>query len=286
MRYLEDVDHPAARRGALQRLRPVRRRLPSRRVRAARQARGAGRSRGLHGVRRVRQELRARRRSACAPASVARQASWRASSRGRSRRAAAASPPPQPAEPACAGASIAAALSPCLNRLFPWRPPTLTGKKDRSPLVPTDRTSLTDDERIGNVVPLPPPEHLIQFFPIRGTAAETLISETRRRVREILKGRSDRLLVVIGPCSIHDPAAALEYAERLRRDAPRRRGGPRGRDARLLREAAHHGRLEGPHQRPAPRRQLPHQRGPAHRARPAGADQPGRACPRARSSST
>jgi 3-deoxy-7-phosphoheptulonate synthase len=84
-----------------------------------------------------------------------------------------------------------------------------------SQLVPTDRTSLTDDERIGNVVPLPPPEHLIQFFPIRGTAVETLIAETRRRVREILKGRSDRLLVVIGPCSIHDPGAALDYAERL-----------------------------------------------------------------------
>ena len=92
----------------------------------------------------------------------------------------------------------------------------MTGKPDRlTTLVPTDRTSLTDDERIGNVVPLPPPEHLIQFFPIRGTAAETLVAETRRRVLEILRGRSDRLLVVIGPCSIHDPAAALEDAERL-----------------------------------------------------------------------
>ncbi len=92
----------------------------------------------------------------------------------------------------------------------------MTGKADRlSPFVPTDRTSLTDDERIGNVVPLPPPEHLIQFFPIRGTPAEALITETRRRVQEILRGRSERLLVVIGPCSIHDPAAALEYAERL-----------------------------------------------------------------------
>ncbi len=92
----------------------------------------------------------------------------------------------------------------------------MNGKTDRlSPPVPTDRTSLTDDQRIGNVVPLPPPEHLIQFFPIRGTAAETLIAETRSRVQEILRGRSDRLLVVIGPCSIHDPAAALEYAARL-----------------------------------------------------------------------
>ena len=80
---------------------------------------------------------------------------------------------------------------------------------------PLDKTSLTDDERIENIVPLPPPEHLIRFFPIQGTPVETLIDDTRRRVRDILHGRSDRLLVVIGPCSIHDPAAALAYAERL-----------------------------------------------------------------------
>ena len=82
-------------------------------------------------------------------------------------------------------------------------------------LVPDDRTSLTDDERIENIVPLPPPEHLIRFFPIQGTPVETLIAETRRKVRQILHGRSDRLLVVMGPCSIHDPQAALAYAEKL-----------------------------------------------------------------------
>ena len=81
--------------------------------------------------------------------------------------------------------------------------------------APADRTSLTDDERIENIVPLPPPEHLIRFFPIQGTPVETLISDTRRHVREILHGVSDRLLVVIGPCSIHDPAAAIAFAEKL-----------------------------------------------------------------------
>ena len=81
--------------------------------------------------------------------------------------------------------------------------------------IPADKTSLTDDERIEDVVPLPPPEHLIRFFPIQGTAVEAQVTETRRQVRQILQGRSDRLLVVMGPCSIHDPQAALAYAERL-----------------------------------------------------------------------
>src|SRR3954452_16837463 len=84
-----------------------------------------------------------------------------------------------------------------------------------NPAVPVDRTSLTDDERIDNIVPLPPPEHLIRFSPIQGTPVEALVTDTRRRLRDILHGRSDRLLVVIGPCSIHDPLAAVEYARRL-----------------------------------------------------------------------
>src|SRR5688500_8573061 len=78
-----------------------------------------------------------------------------------------------------------------------------------------EKTSLTDDERIENIVALPPPEHLIRFFPIQGTPVETLVTETRQRLRQLLQGRSDRLLVVMGPCSIHDPAAALAYAEKL-----------------------------------------------------------------------
>ena len=81
---------------------------------------------------------------------------------------------------------------------------------------PVDKTSQTDDERIQDVTPLPPPEHLIRFFPIRGTAIESLISETRQSIRNIMQGRDDRLLVIIGPCSIHDPAAALEYARCLK----------------------------------------------------------------------
>ena len=78
-----------------------------------------------------------------------------------------------------------------------------------------DRTSLTDDERIKNIVPLPPPENLIRFFPIQGTAVESLIAESRREIKRILHGQSDRLLVVVGPCSIHDTRAAVDYAQRL-----------------------------------------------------------------------
>ena len=78
-----------------------------------------------------------------------------------------------------------------------------------------DRTSRTDDEHVVDMVLLPPPEHLIRFFPIQGTPVEALVAGTRRRIRNILKGTDDRLLVVVGPCSIHDPAAALDYARRL-----------------------------------------------------------------------
>jgi 3-deoxy-7-phosphoheptulonate synthase len=79
-----------------------------------------------------------------------------------------------------------------------------------------DKTSATDDERILDITPLPPPEHLIRFFPIRGTAMEALITQTRQRIRRIMQKQDDRLLVVIGPCSIHDPTAAIEYARRLK----------------------------------------------------------------------
>ncbi len=79
-----------------------------------------------------------------------------------------------------------------------------------------ERTSRTDDERIVDVTPLPPPEHLIRFFPIAGTPVEGLIADTRAAIRRIMQRQDDRLLVIMGPCSIHDPAAALEYARKLK----------------------------------------------------------------------
>lgn len=82
-------------------------------------------------------------------------------------------------------------------------------------VTPAERTSETDDARIDKVTTLPPPEALIRFFPIRGTAVETLVSNTRKAIRQIIHGDDDRMLVIIGPCSIHDPAAALEYSRKL-----------------------------------------------------------------------
>ncbi|MEO7128673.1 MAG: 3-deoxy-7-phosphoheptulonate synthase [Rhodoferax sp.] len=78
-----------------------------------------------------------------------------------------------------------------------------------------EKTSQTDDKRIKDITVLPPPEHLIRFFPIVGTAVESLITQTRKNIHQIIAGKDDRLLVIIGPCSIHNPEAAIDYARRL-----------------------------------------------------------------------
>ncbi|WP_294949429.1 3-deoxy-7-phosphoheptulonate synthase [Sulfurivirga sp.] len=80
----------------------------------------------------------------------------------------------------------------------------------------------TDDLRIRDITEVVPPRDLHERFPISDTAART-VHETRRQIHDILYGRDDRLLVVIGPCSIHDPDAARDYAERLKHEAERHR---------------------------------------------------------------
>ncbi|MEZ5738401.1 MAG: 3-deoxy-7-phosphoheptulonate synthase [Burkholderiaceae bacterium] len=77
------------------------------------------------------------------------------------------------------------------------------------------KTSLVDDARIRSLEPLPPPEHLLRFFPIAGGPIEAFVEASRQRVAEIVRGHDRRLLVLIGPCSIHDARAAMEYAQRL-----------------------------------------------------------------------
>src|SRR5437867_6308613 len=73
----------------------------------------------------------------------------------------------------------------------------------------------TDDLRIKEIKELLPPAHVLREFPITETAAETTY-QTRQAVHRILHGADDRLLVIMGPCSIHDPKAALEYARKLK----------------------------------------------------------------------
>lgn len=71
-----------------------------------------------------------------------------------------------------------------------------------------------DDLRIKDIKELLPPVALLEKYPATDRAART-VSTARTAIHKILKGNDDRLLVVIGPCSIHDPEAAKEYAARL-----------------------------------------------------------------------
>jgi 3-deoxy-7-phosphoheptulonate synthase len=73
----------------------------------------------------------------------------------------------------------------------------------------------TRDLRVESIRPLLPPAILIEELPVSETAALT-IARSREEIVEILDGTNDRLVVIIGPCSIHDPVAAMDYARRLR----------------------------------------------------------------------
>lgn len=73
---------------------------------------------------------------------------------------------------------------------------------------------ITDDLRIQEIKELISPETVGNEFPATESATGTVIA-SRAAIHNILHGKDDRLLVVIGPCSIHDPKAALDYADRL-----------------------------------------------------------------------
>ncbi|MDE3018230.1 MAG: 3-deoxy-7-phosphoheptulonate synthase [Nitrospirota bacterium] len=76
-----------------------------------------------------------------------------------------------------------------------------------------------DNRNVGEIKPLPPPREVKTSLPITPAAAE-LVVHTRHAIRDILHGvDKDRLLVIVGPCSIHDPQAAVAYAEALKRVA-------------------------------------------------------------------
>ena len=73
----------------------------------------------------------------------------------------------------------------------------------------------TDDLRIKEIKELVPPAHVLREFPVSETAAQT-VYETRHEIHRILHGADDRLLVIMGPCSIHDVKAATDYASKLK----------------------------------------------------------------------
>jgi 3-deoxy-7-phosphoheptulonate synthase len=73
-----------------------------------------------------------------------------------------------------------------------------------------------DNQHVIDIRPLPSPREVKTRLPITETISE-VVFQTRQAIRNILYGRdTERLIVIVGPCSIHDPAAAYEYADRLR----------------------------------------------------------------------
>lgn len=77
------------------------------------------------------------------------------------------------------------------------------------------RYAKVDDVRINQVKELLPPIAVLEKFPATETSTNTTF-ESRQTIHNILEDKDDRLLVVIGPCSIHDTEAALEYGKRLK----------------------------------------------------------------------
>lgn len=73
----------------------------------------------------------------------------------------------------------------------------------------------TDDVRINNVKELLPPVAVLEKYPATETASSTTF-QSRNDIHNILIDKDDRLLVIVGPCSIHDPVAAVEYGKRLK----------------------------------------------------------------------
>ncbi len=78
----------------------------------------------------------------------------------------------------------------------------------------TDLMAETSDLRVRALDPLPAPRTMRANLPL-GTTRSDLVTTSRREVRDVLRGEDDRLVVIVGPCSVHDPAAALDYARRL-----------------------------------------------------------------------
>ncbi|QBI55758.1 3-deoxy-7-phosphoheptulonate synthase [Streptomonospora litoralis] len=77
----------------------------------------------------------------------------------------------------------------------------------------------TNDTRVASYQPLIAPQDLLAELPM-GPERAALVEDARAEVKRVLDGTDDRLLVIVGPCSVHDPEAALDYAERLKALTP------------------------------------------------------------------
>ncbi len=75
---------------------------------------------------------------------------------------------------------------------------------------------LTDNTRITGLLEVSPPNEVISEFPISSAVSE-LVFKSRQTISDIIHEKDDRLVVVVGPCSIHDPKAAIEYAHKLKK---------------------------------------------------------------------
>ncbi len=93
--------------------------------------------------------------------------------------------------------------------------PTSTTRRHHARIEGPETPSLPiDDTRIREITELAPPSHLLREFPASERPAATTF-EARQAIHRVLHGADDRLLVVVGPCSIHDYDAAIDYATRL-----------------------------------------------------------------------
>src|SRR5215469_5394815 len=92
-----------------------------------------------------------------------------------------------------------------------WLPADTGGGVAREEKAPMSRVR---DTRIVGYEPLLSPAALLDELPLGEAQAQT-VERSRAEVRAVLEGTDDRLLVVTGPCSVHDPNAALDYATRL-----------------------------------------------------------------------
>ena len=107
----------------------------------------------------------------------------------------------------------------------------------------------TVDVNIRQLDPIPAPRYFLKEIPLTDEMSD-LVLKSRQEIRDVLNGKDDRLLAIVGPCSIHDPKAAHEYAAKL--------------------AAVKNHRLEGSDQRSRSRRPVQYSQG--HVARTQGAD--------------